>query len=87
MENFSEDRDLGAVAQAHYNLACLYSMTGRKRLALEHLKLSIEKGFLDFSWMKRDRDLESIKGDSRFEELQEMILDVHTKKDELKDRP
>jgi len=60
--------------QAHYNIACLYSVTGKKELALEHLKKSIDRGFMDFSWMDRDKDLDNIRNEPGFRALREMIL-------------
>jgi len=75
VKRFSEDKmGTGFIAEAHYNLACLYSVTNRKGLALHHLKLSVEKGFTDFSWMDRDKDLDNIRGESEYAAIKKSMI-------------
>jgi len=64
-----------SVPGAHYNLACLYSIINRPDDALNHLSATMEKGFLDFAWMEKDRDLDNIRSLPAFEELKEAILE------------
>lgn len=74
IERFTEERDVRMAAEAHYNLGCLYSVTERKALAIEHIRLAIEKGFLDLSWMDRDRDLDNLRNDQEFQSLRNLII-------------
>jgi tetratricopeptide (TPR) repeat protein len=50
----------------HFNLACAYSLTGKKSEALEHLRRAIEidSDFVDNA--KRDSDLDAIRGEPEF---------------------
>ena len=51
----------------YYNLACSYSLLGRIDQALSSLKKSIELGYEDFNYLRRDPDLENLKKDKRFQ--------------------
>lgn len=72
---FPEEEDSALLAEAHYNLACLYSVQHQVDLALKHLKLSVDKGFVDFSWMDRDRDLDNIRNEPAYQALREFMVD------------
>jgi dienelactone hydrolase len=53
-----------------YNAACSYARVGRKDRALELLAKAVQTGMIqDRSSMRRDPDLESLRGDPRFEAL------------------
>jgi tetratricopeptide (TPR) repeat protein len=54
---------------AHYNLACSYCLLQKYDLALQALRKAIELGYRDFAYLRRDRDLDHIKGDPRFNQL------------------
>ena len=54
---------------AHYNLACRYALLRQADLALRTLRRAVELGYRDFGFMRRDRDLESIRKDPRFRSL------------------
>jgi len=54
---------------AMYNAACFYAQLGDKRLALEALKNSIIAGWMDYEWIKRDPDLESLRTEPEYIEL------------------
>jgi hypothetical protein len=56
-------------ATAHYNLACLLSLSGKADGALDHLERSIRAGYRDVEHMKADSDLEAIREDKRFADL------------------
>lgn len=50
----------------HFNLACAYSLTGRKSEALEHLRSAIELDDDFLEGAKTDSDLDSIRDDPEF---------------------
>lgn len=50
-----------AEAGMHYDLASLYSMAGRPDEALSHLQAAWNLGRRDVRWMRRDRDLETLR--------------------------
>jgi len=52
-----------------YNSACFYAQIGEKDLAIATLRNSIAAGLGNFDWIRRDPDLESIRGDPRYVEL------------------
>jgi tetratricopeptide (TPR) repeat protein len=54
---------------AHYCLGCWYALDGKKTTAFEWLEKTIEKGFRDRSWMDKDKDLETLRGDPRYSKL------------------
>lgn len=53
----------------HYNLACMYAKLGQVDKAIENIRLSIEKGYDEVEWMKKDGDLDKIREDPRFIEM------------------
>ena len=57
----------------HYNLACSYSLLGDTTKALEALKKAIVLGYDDFSYLKKDKDLENLRKDKRFRELMDKV--------------
>lgn len=54
---------------SYYNIACAYSLQGKKTEAIRYLQRAVEKGFDQFKHMEEDSDLESLHGDPRFEEI------------------
>jgi tetratricopeptide (TPR) repeat protein len=54
---------------ARYNLACSLALMQNRDQALAELRLAVELGYRDFSFMKRDRDLDSIRTDPRYRAL------------------
>jgi non-specific serine/threonine protein kinase len=52
-----------------YNAACLYARLGDARLAARTLKDAVAAGQEDFEWIKRDSDLDSIRGEPEYIEL------------------
>lgn len=58
-------------AGTYYNAACLYSRMKDKSKALEFLEKSMEKGFNSFTHIKKDYDMEFLKGTQEFKELLE----------------
>ena len=54
---------------AHYNLACIRAIQGRKEEALEELRQAVRAGFKDSSWAMRDGDLAPLREDERFHRI------------------
>lgn len=54
---------------ALYNIACAYSLMGDKEKALHYLARSIDTGYLDFSHMERDTDLDNIREEAQYKEI------------------
>jgi len=52
-----------------YNTACVYALMGQADLALEWLEKAMLIGYRDIEIMKRDTDLDSLRGDPRFLKL------------------
>lgn len=52
-----------------YNLACTYSLNKQKKLALKALKLAVQRGFKNFSHMKKDTDLDFIRNEKAFKAI------------------
>ena len=53
----------------YYNLACSYSLLGELDASFEALKKAILLGYDDFSYLFKDKDLDNLRGDVRFEKL------------------
>jgi len=58
-----------------YNLACLYSLAGNKKKALDYLGQAIKKGFNDLELIKKDKDLDFIRNEKEFKEIIQEIKD------------
>lgn len=64
-----------------YNLSCIYSLRGKKELALKTLKEAIGLGFDDYEWIRLDKDLDNIRGEEGFK----MILREGTEDEDGKE--
>ncbi|MDQ7780388.1 MAG: tetratricopeptide repeat protein, partial [Planctomycetota bacterium] len=56
---------------ALYNLCCIYSLRGDKKLAIEYLEKTVTSGYEEFEWMSEDPDLDNIRDEPRYKELVE----------------
>jgi tetratricopeptide (TPR) repeat protein len=56
-----------------YNIGCIYALRGEADKAFDHLRRSIQAGYDDEEWLKRDPDLKGLHEDPRFAELIESI--------------
>lgn len=56
-------------AVSYYNIACAYSLKKDAPKAVEWLKKSFEKGFLDLAHVGRDTDLDNVREDGDFKAL------------------
>lgn len=54
---------------AHYNLACSLALLKRIDAALKALRRAVELGYRDFQYMRKDKDLDSLRGDPRYRQL------------------
>jgi Tfp pilus assembly protein PilF len=54
---------------AHYNLACIHALQGNPAHALESLELALKHGFEDEELIRKDADLETLRGTVAFEAL------------------
>ncbi|MHC4661987.1 MAG: PDZ domain-containing protein [Planctomycetota bacterium] len=52
-----------------YNLACIYSLTKKHKLAERHLHMAILAGWTDFGHLERDPDLDNIRKGKFYAEL------------------
>lgn len=72
-EGLEIDRRLSRLRPAdpivHYNLACSYSLTRKRKEALACLERSIELGYRDLVHLAGDRDLAYLHGDRTFHRL------------------
>jgi serine/threonine protein kinase/Flp pilus assembly protein TadD len=52
-----------------YNVACVYALGGRKEASLACLQKAVDNGFGHKEWVQHDTDLETLRGDPRFQQL------------------
>jgi len=57
-----------------YNLACSLALSGRPGDALEVLGVAIELGFDDLTLIRKDTDLDSLRDEPRFRELEQRLV-------------
>ncbi len=76
-EGLSADRRLVELAPesptVHYNLACSLCLSGHASSAIEELERAIELGYTDVEHLLEDDDLISLRPDSRFQRLVELL--------------
>jgi tetratricopeptide (TPR) repeat protein len=61
-----------------YNLACFHAVGGRKEEAIAMLERAASLGWNRSAWARHDSDLESLRGDPRFERLLERMEAAET---------
>ncbi len=59
-----------------YNLACSYALTGKSEASFQALEKAIQLGYDDAYSMKKDPDLEAVRGHPKFQELLSRIKEV-----------
>lgn len=57
----------------YYNLACSLALTQKTEEALEALGKSIQLGYRDFDYMRKDPDLQSLLSNPQFKKLTKAI--------------
>jgi tetratricopeptide (TPR) repeat protein len=60
-------------SQVLYRLADVYALGGKKKQALEALKLAIEKGFNDLTEIERNQNLNLLRGEAEYKQLIETV--------------
>jgi beta-lactamase regulating signal transducer with metallopeptidase domain/tetratricopeptide (TPR) repeat protein len=63
-------------ATSLYNVACALSMKGERGRALEFLHRSLLEGFDDPGQIRKDADLDNVRGEPRYRELLKMAEDL-----------
>lgn len=53
----------------YYNLACAYSLLGKKPMALRYLKLAAAKGYTELEALDKDTDLTTLREEAEFLEI------------------
>ncbi|MFM8492077.1 MAG: TPR end-of-group domain-containing protein [Candidatus Methylopumilus sp.] len=53
----------------YYNLTCIYSLLDNKASALTYLRKAIDAGYNDYGNVQNDTDLENIRNEKEFTEL------------------
>ena len=56
-------------AETHYNIACMYSRLKRVDESIEWLQKAIDKGYTNWESIKKDSDLENIRGTLAYKEI------------------
>jgi hypothetical protein len=56
-----------------YNVACTYSLLGKKDEAISCIERAVDKGFGHKEWIDHDPDLNSLREDPRFKSISESI--------------
>ena len=64
------------VATSLYNTACALSLKGERSRALEFLHRSLLEGFDDPNQVRKDSDLDNVRGEPRYRELLQMAEDL-----------
>lgn len=63
----------GRQGTLYYNLACTYSRMGKKKEAVAALKRAVDGGFGNGLWMKRDGDLDAIRGEPEYRDIERKL--------------
>ncbi len=59
----------GFLINSYYNLCCTYSLLGNKPMAIIYLKKAIDAGYLDYKHLQEDSDLDAIRNEKEFKEI------------------
>ena len=63
---------------AFYNLACSYSLTEQFDLAVSALQKAFQLGYRDFRWLARDPDLDKLRQQPIYRDIQDKIRRMKT---------
>jgi len=58
----------------HYNFSCYYALLGNVPKGIESLKQAIANGFKNHQTLETDPDIENLRQNPRFKELQSLLL-------------
>lgn len=56
-----------------YNMACLFSLMGKKQQALRMLRRSVKAGYMDLRWLRRDKELDLIRNTKQFKRMERYL--------------
>jgi len=70
-KNFS-----GYLNAAYYNLCCTYSLLDNKPMALTYLKKSIDAGYIDYKHIQEDTDLDNIRKEKEFLDINSQLRNI-----------
>ena len=59
--------------RVRYNLACSCALTDRVEEALQVLREACALGFDDLALLRRDRDLDGVRGDPRYQQIESQL--------------
>jgi tetratricopeptide (TPR) repeat protein len=68
-------------SNANYNMACACALLGKKESAISFLERAVEAGFVDFTHIRRDRDLDSLRHEERYRLLLAREADYRSRAD------
>lgn len=57
----------------YYNLACAYSLVGKKAMALRYLRLAVTKGYVELEPLDKDPDLDPLRDDPDFQTIRAAV--------------
>ena len=66
-------------AVVFYNLACSYSLTDQFDRAALALERAFQLGYTDFDWLSKDPDLDKLRRQPQFREIQAKIRQLKTR--------
>lgn len=69
-------RCLWCFSEAYYNMACIQSLSGRKRAAVDAFEQAIRYGYYDYAHAQQDTDLDNIRNDKRFQRALAKLREV-----------
>jgi len=61
------------MSNIYYNLSCIYSISKDKKSALANLKKAIDAGYNDYGHVQNDTDLDNIRNEKEFVELNKRL--------------
>ena len=61
---------------AYYNFCCTWSLSGNKAMAISYLDKAIKAGYMDYSHISEDTDLENIRNEAAFVSLIKPLRNV-----------
>jgi hypothetical protein len=61
------------LSNIYYNLSCIYAISNEKKLALANLKKAIDAGYNDYRHVQLDTDLDNIRKEKEFLELNKKL--------------
>lgn len=70
----------------HYNLACAYARRGRPREAIQILEKAVNFGFINADQIADDRDLATLRRDSKFAEILDLARDYSSNPEKMPHR-